>query len=199
MGIVIDTDKMVIRIRNEKIIVLENLLQVMLRKTKTTLRELQSLVGILNFCAKAIPSARAFNKRFCDAMCGIKHPGHFIRLTLGMKSDLLVWFVFFFYNFNGSLNFMDVSWLSNDQLHLFTDSTGNHQLGCGVYFHGKWAYFGWPQNWIKPNIVLDIKFLEMVPIVLAFFLFKTQFLDRKVLYHTANKALVSILNKKSSK
>lgn len=81
---------MVIRIPNEKIIVLENLLQVMLRKTKTTLRELQSLVGTLNFCAKAIPSARAFNRRFCDAMCGIKHPGHFIRLTLGMKSDLRV-------------------------------------------------------------------------------------------------------------
>lgn len=93
LGIVIDTDKMVIRIPNEKIIVLENLLQVMLRKTKTTLREFQSLVhvGTLNFCAKAIPSARAFNRRFCDAMCGIKHPGHFIRLTLGMKSDLRVW------------------------------------------------------------------------------------------------------------
>lgn len=37
---------------------------------------------------------------------------------------------------------MDVSWLSNDQLHLHTDSTSNHQLGCGVYFHGQWAYFG---------------------------------------------------------
>lgn len=198
LGIVIDTDKMVIRIPNEKIIVLEKLLRDMLQKTKTTLKELQSLVGTLNFCAKAIPSARAFNRRFCDAMCGIKHPGHFIRVTLGMKSDLRVW-LDFLHNFNGSLNFMDVNWFSNDQLHLYTDSAGNHQLGCGVYFHGQWAYFGWPQSWIEPNIMLDITFLELVPIVLAFFLFKTQFLDKKILFHTDNKALVSILNKKSSK
>lgn len=38
-----------------------------------------------------------------------------------------------------------------------------------------------------------------MPIVLAFFLFKTQFLDKKIPFHTENKALVSILNKKSSK
>lgn len=47
LGIVID-----IRIPNEKIIVLESLFQVMLRKTKTTLRELQSLEGTLNFVQK---------------------------------------------------------------------------------------------------------------------------------------------------
>lgn len=105
-------------------------------------------------------------------MCGIKHPGHFIRLTLGMKSDLRAW-LDILHNFNGSLNFMDVSLLSNDQLHLHTDSTGNHQLGCGVYVHGQWVYFGWPQSWIEQNIMLDITFLELVPIVLAFFLFKT--------------------------
>lgn len=57
----------------------------------------------------------------------------------------------------------------------------------------------WPQRWIEPNIMLAITFLELVPIVLAFFLFKTQFLDKKILFHTDNKALVSILNKKSSK
>ncbi|XP_062572703.1 uncharacterized protein LOC134234654 [Saccostrea cucullata] len=69
LGIEIDTDKMVVRIPEEKIIDLEKLLLDMLQKTKVTLRELQSLVGSLIFCAKAIPSARAFNRRFCDAMC----------------------------------------------------------------------------------------------------------------------------------
>lgn len=45
----------------------------------------------------------------------------------------------------------------------------------------------------------DITFLELVPIVLAMCLFKTQFCDKKILFHTDNKALVEILNKKSSK
>jgi hypothetical protein len=198
LGIVIDTDKMVIRIPDQKIIELRNLLLNVLQRRKVTLRELQSLVGSLNFCAKAIPSARAFNRRFCDAMCGIKYPSHFIRVTLGMKSDLCVW-LDFIHKFNGSLNFMDVDWLSNDQLHLYTDSAGNQELGCGVYLHGQWAYFGWPESWKSPDIMADITFLELVPIVLAVFLFKIQFLDKKIVLHTDNKALVSILNKKSSR
>lgn len=45
----------------------------------------------------------------------------------------------------------------------------------------------------------DITFLELVPIVLAMCLFKTQFCDKEILFHTDNKALVEILNKKSSK
>ncbi|XP_061194757.1 uncharacterized protein LOC133202910 [Saccostrea echinata] len=113
LGIEIDTDNMVIRIPEEKIIDLEKSLLEMLQKTKVTLRELQSLVGSLNFCAKAIPSARAFNRRFCDAMCGIKYSSHFIRVTKGMKSDPHVWLEFI-HRFNGSLNFMNVNWLSNN-------------------------------------------------------------------------------------
>lgn len=40
----------------------------------------------------------------------------------------------------------------------------------------------------------DITFLKLVPRDIAIFLFKTHFLDRKIL-HTDNKALVSNLNK----
>lgn len=64
LDIVIDTDKVVIRILNEKNNYIGKILLEMLQKTKTTLRELQSLVGTLYFCAKAIPSARVFNKSF---------------------------------------------------------------------------------------------------------------------------------------
>jgi hypothetical protein len=30
-------------------------------------------------------------------------------------------------------------WISNETLKLFTDSSGNPELGCGVYFNGLWA------------------------------------------------------------
>ncbi|XP_062585901.1 uncharacterized protein LOC134247580 [Saccostrea cucullata] len=141
LGIEIDTDKMVIRIPEEKIINLEKSVLDMLPK-KVTLRELQSLAGSLNFCAKAIPSARAFNRRFCDAMCGINYPSHFIRVTKEMKSDLLVWLDSIHCRFNGSLNFMTVNWLSNDQLHLYTDSAGDEKViwivGSSII---KWAFY----------------------------------------------------------
>ena len=45
----------------------------------------------------------------------------------------------------------------------------------------------------------DITFLELVPIVLSIFLFKQDLSNIQILFHTANKALVYILNKRSSK
>lgn len=145
LGIIIDTEKMVIKIPDDKTSVLKETLVTMLCKEKVTLRELQSLVASLNFCAKAIQAARAFNRRFCDAMCGVTKPLHHIRLTECMKSDMRVW-LNFIEQFNGTLNFMELNWSSNEDLHLYTDSAGNKNLGCGVYLQGHWAYFGWPEK-----------------------------------------------------
>lgn len=198
LGIEIDTEKMVISIPEDKTIALKHSISQILGKSKITLKILQSLVGTLNFCAKAIPAARAFNRRFCDAMCGIKHPSHFIRVNEGMKSDLRVW-LSFLEQFNGSLNFLEINWLSDFDLHLYTDSAGNPQLGCGVYLQGQWAYFQWPHEWQNTDIISDITFLELIPIVLAVMLFKSHFHNKKIMFHTDNIALVAILNKKTSK
>ncbi|CAC5361232.1 unnamed protein product [Mytilus coruscus] len=97
---------------------------------KVTPKALQSLVGLLNFCAKAIPAVRAFNRRFCDAMCGVVKPENFIRVTVSMKEDIHMWLTFLDL-FNGSCKFGKNVWLTNEQLNLFTDSTGNSKLGCG--------------------------------------------------------------------
>jgi hypothetical protein len=45
----------------------------------------------------------------------------------------------------------------------------------------------------------DITFLELVPIVLSIFLFRHYLANQWIVFHTDNKALVSILNKKSPK
>ncbi len=198
LGIEIDTIERVIRIPKEKLIEVKEKLEFTLCKKKVTLRELQSLVGSLNFCAKAIPSVRAFNRRFCDAMCGVQMPNHHIRVSEGMKEDILTW-LSFLENFNGTCEFVDNKWLTNDQLDLYSDSAGSPDLGCGTYFGGRWCYFPWPDSWKNPEVMADITFLELVPIVLSIFLFEKDLRNKRILFHTDNMSLVSILNKKSSK
>ncbi|CAC5382689.1 unnamed protein product [Mytilus coruscus] len=131
-------------------------------------------------------------------MCGIQRRNHFIRVTLSMKEDIKTWLTFL-ENFNGTLAFGESEWLSNCEIHLFTDSAGNPDLGCGVYFSGRWAYFQSPCSWENTDLMADIIFLELVPIVLSILLFKEDLHNKRILFHTDNKALVSILNKKSSK
>ena len=72
---------MVIRIPQENLVEVRHKLHMVLNKKKVTFKELQSLVGLLNVCARAIPSVRALNRRFYDAMRGICRPGHFIRVS----------------------------------------------------------------------------------------------------------------------
>ena len=127
-------------------------------------------------------------------MCGINRPSHYIRVSSGMKADIKIW-LSFLENFNGTCSFGKNIWLLNSQINLFTDSAGNPDLGCGAFFAGHWTYYQWPDHWHKPDIMADITFLELVPIVLSIFLFKQDLSNKQILFHTDNKALVCILNK----
>lgn len=106
LALEIDTIERLIGIPKDKLLEVMEKLEFTLNKKKITLRELQSLVGSLNFCAKAISSVRAFNRRFCDAMCGIQIPSHFIRISLCMKEDIWTWLTCL-ENFNGTCAFVD--------------------------------------------------------------------------------------------
>ena len=165
---------------------------------KTTLKELQSLVGKLNFFGKAIRGSRAFNRRFYNAMIGVSKPWHHIRISKGMREDILMW-LNFLQSFNGVAYFPESEWMSSDILKLYTDSAGSSDLGCGAYFNGHWAFCQWPSEWLGSDIIRDITFLELVPIVMAYFIWGVQLSNKKLLLHIDNMALVSIINKQTSK
>jgi hypothetical protein len=54
---------------------------------------------------------------------------------LEVKADISLWLEFLD-NFNGQCFFAEKDWISNETLKLFTDSSRNPELGCGVYFNG---------------------------------------------------------------
>ena len=112
-----------------------------------------------------------------------------------MKADTKIWLSFLDF-FNGSNCFPDQFWSSD--LHLFTDSAGGSH-GCAAYLEPHWSVFKWPANWANTNLIRDITFLELIPISLAFMLWSHKLQGKKLLLHTDNLGLVSILNKKSSK
>lgn len=93
-----------------------------------------------------------------------------------MKEDIQVW-LSFLDKFNGSNIFPDEIWMTNEGLQLFTDSSGS--LGCGAFFHNKWIVLQWPSEW-NGNILQDITFLELVPIVLAVTTWCKQLTNKKL-------------------
>ena len=191
-GIELDTCKMEARLPRDKLSKCTTLIQLFLQRKKVSLRELQSLVGLLNFTCSVVVPGRTFLHRMINLTVGIRSPTHLIRLTRAVKDDLKLWLEFLT-TYNGKSFFLDFHWLSSTHLHLYTDASGS--LGYGAVFGGKWLYGPWPANWTSKNIIV----LEMFPIVISMILWADELADKCVTFHTDNQALSEVINKKSTK
>ena len=106
-------------------------------RNKVTLRDIQSLKGMLNFACAVVVPGRAFWRRLIDLTLGLKSPTHFVRITHEVRSDLSVWQTFLA-SFNSRSFFLEDSWYSSEKLNLYTDGAGT--LGFGAVFGHKWCY-----------------------------------------------------------
>jgi len=79
LGLEIDTIEIVIRNPLHKSVELIKALETMLGK-KVTLKELESLVGVLSFFCRGVRSGRAF-LRFYDVMSEVNQAHNFIRIS----------------------------------------------------------------------------------------------------------------------
>lgn len=148
LGLEIDTVLMMVKIPALKLDKLKRSLQDLLTRKKENIRTLESVIGLMAFCARARPSARAFLRRFYDLLSSVKvrKPFYKIRITEELKYDITVWLQFL-EDFNGECYILENLWLTNEALELFTDSTGNQYLGCDAYSKGHWLQFSWPESW----------------------------------------------------
>ena len=60
-------------------------------KHTCTLRDLQSLIGTLQFACRVISLSRPFMQRIIDITRGTKKPGHIISLSPEFRKDILMW------------------------------------------------------------------------------------------------------------
>lgn len=191
-GITLDSLNMEARLPVDKLQKCHNLLSEFLRKRSVTLRDLQSLIGLLNFACSVIVPGRAFLRRLIDLTTGIQRPTHHIRLTKAAKDDLWVWLQFLEL-YNGKSFFLEDIWETSNSLELYTDSAGSR--GYGAVFGNHWFYGAWPQAWQSINIAT----LELFPIVVALHIWGPTISNKCVILFTDNAALVDIINKQTSK
>ena len=90
-GIEVDSDKMEARLPPVKVEKVRESLREMKGITQTTLRKLQSLIGLLNFACSVIVPGRAFLRRLIDLTCGVSKPHELIELTEETKQDIDTW------------------------------------------------------------------------------------------------------------
>lgn len=191
-GIELDTHSMEARLPQDKLSVLNSLLSDNLRRKKIKLRELQSLLGHLNFACKAIRPGRCFLRRLYDLSVGHMNPEHRIKLNSEARADLKVW-ASFIKDYNGRTLLSDQQFLSSDTLQLYSDAAGS--IGFACMYRNEWAC-GLFTDEVKK---IHINTLELYPITLAVCLFGKLWQNRNILFMCDNQCIVHCLNKQTSK
>ncbi|XP_078356424.1 uncharacterized protein LOC144641267 [Oculina patagonica] len=191
-GIELDCVKNEARLPKEKVEKSLSAIRVFLGKRKVSLKELQSLIGLLNFACSVVVPGRVFLRRLINLTIGIFKPHYFIRLTCEVKKDLTIWKTFLD-SFNGKSFFLEDGWASSNQLCFFTDAAKSS--GYGLIFGKQWAYGKWPDSWKDHSI----SFLEFFPIVLGLSLWGEELQNKRVLFVTDNESIVHVINKQTAK
>ena len=95
LGIILDSDKMEARLPLDKVerIQAASLASFESRKS-CTLKELQSLIGTLNFACQVVPPGRPFLQRIVELTSNVPQPHHHIKLSSGLFKDLKTWKTF---------------------------------------------------------------------------------------------------------
>lgn len=108
-----------------------------------TLRQIQSLLGLLVFACRIMLMGRVFSRRLSLATRGISRPEHRIRLTRPLKADLCVWRTFH-YSYN-SHTCCQAPEVASGDIELYTNSAGS--LGFGAIYGNEWCFGTWPDSW----------------------------------------------------
>lgn len=155
LGIEFDTVNMVFRLPQDKLSKFVDLVRVFCSVKRVTLRQMQSLLGLLVFACRIMHMDRVFSRRLSLATRGASHREHHIRITKHLKDDLWVWLEFL-NSYNGRTCYQSPE-ISSDDVPLFTDAAGS--VGFGAVFGTERCTECWPDTWRCSSLCQNLTLL----------------------------------------
>ena len=191
LGIEIDTVCRQLTLPKRKLCELRLLLSKTMAKRSITKRDLQSLVGKLNFAARVVFGGRTFLRRIIDTVNLMQRPHHHVRINAQLRADL-EWWTGFLGVFNGKTFFVDSEPVPTKEF-----STDACPIGGGGFFQGDWFYVNWATNYpCLANVHINLQ--ETFTVLLALERWKDQLRDKWIIVRTDNTTTLSTINKGTS-
>ncbi len=142
LGITLDTIKMEARLPQEKLDKCLRLITAYRQLQKISVKQLESLTGLLNFACKVIHPGRPFLRRLYNLMEGFRRrlPFYKLCLTAGAKEDLRMLDIFL-RQFNGVTMFLPTSIHTQKELstQLASNSSGWAIVKSSAWAKGRWG------------------------------------------------------------
>ena len=173
LGIEIDTIAMEIRLDYERLTNMRADLSLWCKAETLSLKECQSIRGILNFATKVIPAGKAFLRRLTNHITKLstkvrEGKNSLIKQVLPSyaKADLL-WWQKVLTDYNGITLLPELTWLSMKGFSLSTDAC---QSGYGAQWGSHWIAGKWDATRLEEaqrDKTLSMPYLEMYALLLA--------------------------------
>ncbi len=191
LGVLLDTMCMMASLPKEKLITYRDHIEVVMKQKKIRMKELQSIIGQLQYATCVVTPGKAFRKRLINLTIGHTKPHNFISLKQEAILDLKMWKLFQ-EKYNGK-SFLNSPSLANaNRINLFSDAS---KLGFGATYCSNWIQGKWPTGWEKFNIAI----LETNPLLALVYTFGVKLRNSSIQFFCDNKAVVDIVNKQSSR
>jgi hypothetical protein len=186
LGIWFDTVSMTMEVTPERLVEIRELTRVWLLKQSATLKEVQSLVGKLNFVAKCVKPARVFIGRMLTFLRGMNKCGSTF-LTEDFRGDVN-WWHRYLPHFNGIALIDKGPWSVPDEV-IASDACLN---GCGATCGSQYFHKEFPEVILNGNYHINV--LELLALVAAITVWSSNLTNKRVTVWCDNLATVWVIN-----
>ena len=187
LGIEIDTIALELRLPQETLRKLQELLQEWQFKRICTRHSLESLLGYLNHACKAVRPGRSFIGRLIAMLTQAKRTHRTtIRINNEARSDIRWWHLFVS-SWNG-VSMLREHHQRHPDYEFWSDASGS--WGVEALWHNHWFQIKWPPS-LQPT---QIAIKELIPITLACAIWGNHWKKSTIRANCDNEAVVAIIN-----
>lgn len=184
LGLELDTDAMEARMPADKLSWMGELLVSWRARRSCRLRELQALIGFLQFAAHVIPHARAFLRRLIEFSTTFQSDFCVRHIPQYARADLQWWLMF-----HSRWNGIHLITPSRPTVHVHTDASGAENKGIGGIFLSQWFASRVPRRFRKR----DIQFKELYAVLQATLRWGQRWTGCHVVFHIDNQVIVDAI------
>ena len=197
MGVLFDSVAFTASLDEAKLAKAVALLQQFRGRHQASIKEVQSLLGYLNWICRVVYGGRTFLHRMLLVLHGATSARQ-VQLDSGFHADV-AWWLEWLPSFNGKRIIIDPqAW---PRASFFTDADLN--TGIGIFFQGRYAGYTFAESAtrypmhaaMKPGEADRIHVKELYAVVIAIELFGTAMRDTHVLLRTDNKVVEAAINR----
>ena len=188
IGVLFNTEKMTIEVTPERMTEIRILLRDWLNKEDASIKEVQSLLGKLNFIAACVRPGRIFVSRMLKWLKVLYSKDlKKYHIPPYVKKDILWWYKFL-PTYNGVSMMLYEEWCEPDEI----CSSDSCLEGCGGFWQGMFFHTSFPEH-VKQN-KYSINILEFYSIIICLKLWGQYFRQKRIQIFCDNLPVVMVIN-----